>query len=471
MRWETDGLGGAEIPEDAYYGIHTARALQNFHISGYRLPQTFIVSFATVKKACTLTNVELGYLERVTGRAILAACDEIISGRLHEHVVVDAFQGGAGTSTNMNFNEVIANRAIEILGGQKGDYWLVHPLNHVNMHQSTNDVYPTALKVAALELLKKLEVDVAGLQESFQGKEQQFRDVVKVGRTQLQDAVPITLGMEFGSYAEALSRDRWRIFKARERIKQVNLGGTAVGTGLGAPRDYILVVTENLRRITGLNVARAENLVDATQNMDTFVESSGMLKAYAANLFKIASDMRLLSCGPDAGIGEITLPPRQAGSSIMAGKINPVIPEMVSQVALKVMANDHVVGLVASLGQLELNHFVPLLTHCFLESLEILCNATRAFAEKCVRGIQSRADRCSHLVLNSKIVAAALVPVIGYETVERIVKQAESEHTTVAQAVVHEGLLTESQVAQILAPKRLYKLGFDRDELDDFIRD
>jgi aspartate ammonia-lyase len=460
-----------EIGDEVYYGIHTLRALRNFDVSGYKLPRSFIISFATVKKACALTNTELGYLERRTGNAILQACDEIIAGQLHEHVLVDVFQGGAGTSTNMNFNEVIANRAIETLGGQKGDYSIVHPLNHVNMHQSTNDVYPTAFKVAALGLLKKLEVEVAEIQAGFQAKEQEFRDVVKVGRTQLQDAVPITLGMEFGAYAEAFARDRWRVFKSRERIKQVNLGGTVVGTGLGAPRDYIFRVIENLRSITGLNVSRAENLVDATQNMDTFVEASGMLKAYATNLFKVASDIRLLSCGPEAGFAEIRLPPRQAGSSIMAGKINPVIPEMVSQVALRVMANDQIIGLIASMGQLELNQFLPLLTHCFLESLELLCKSTGAFVEKCIRGIEPFSDRCSQLVLNSKIVATALVPIIGYERVERIMKRAETEGKTVAQAAVDDGVLTERQVSEILAPKRLYKLGFERNEYDDFGRD
>jgi aspartate ammonia-lyase len=467
MRWEADGLGRLEIADEAYYGIHTARALENFNVSGYRLPRSLIVSLAAVKKACALTNMELGYIERRTGQAILAACDEIMAGLLHEQVVVDAFQGGAGTSTNMNLNEVIANRATEILGGQKGDYSFVHPLDEVNMHQSTNDAYPTALRVAALQALKSLEAEVATLQACFQAKEQQFRDVVKVGRTQLQDAVPITLGMEFGAYAEAFSRDRWRIFKSRERIRQVNLGGTAVGTGLGAPRDYIFSVTENLRRITGLNVARAENLVDATQNMDTFVEASGMLKAYATNLFKIASDLRLLCSGPHAGIAEIILPARQAGSSLMAGKINPVIPEMVSQVSIRVMANDQVVALVAAMGQLELNQFLPLLTHSLLESLELLCRATRLFSEKCVRGIEPLMQRCTQLLSASKAVAAVLVPVLGYKTVEGIVKKACNQKKPVARVAVDEGLLTEAQAAGLLAPKRLYKLGFDNNEHDE----
>ncbi|MFH0960569.1 MAG: aspartate ammonia-lyase [Pseudomonadota bacterium] len=467
MRWENDGLGKLEIPPHAYFGIHTLRAIENFDVSGYRLRQSFISSFATVKRACAITNLELGYLEKPRGAAIIAACEEIESGAFHDHVLVDAFQGGAGTSTNMNLNEVIANRAVEILGAEKGDYSVAHPIDDVNMHQSTNDVYPTALRVTALRLLKELEVEVTALQESLQHKEAEFRDFVKTGRTQLQDAAPITLGMEFGAYAEAISRDRWRIFKARERVRQVNLGGTAVGTGLGAPKDYIFRVVENLRLITGLNVSRAENLVDATQNADTFVEVSGMLKALASNLFKIASDIRLLSCGPNAGIAEIRLPPVQAGSSIMAGKINPVIPEMVSQVALRVMSNDQIIGLVAALGQLELNQFLPLLAHSLIESLEILSRSCRLFSEKCVRGIEPDANRSRQLLMNSTIVATALVPVIGYENVEKIVKKAQSEQKTVMDVAVNEGFLTEERAKRFLAPERLYKLGFDRNEDDE----
>ena len=463
MRIERDGLGEMLIPEDAYYGIHTARAIENFSVSGHRLPGVFIESFAKVKMACAQTNRELGYLETTCGESIITACRELAEGRFHDQIVVDALQGGAGTSTNMNFNEVIANRALQLLGRARGDYSVIHPIDHVNLHQSTNDVYPTALRVAALTCLKELELDVSALQESLQRKELEFRDVVKVARTQLQDAVPITMGMEFGAYAEAVARDRWRVFKARERIKQVNLGGTAVGTGLGAPTSYIFRVVENLRDITGLNISRAENLVDATQNLDSFPEASGMLKAYAANLFKIASDLRLLSSGPDAGFAELVLPPRQAGSSIMAGKINPVIPELVSQVALRVMANDQVVTLVTALGQLELNQFLPLLAHSLLESLLMLSRCTRVFGELCVAGIVPKENRCLDLVLNSKSLATVLVPVYGYGKVETLVKQAAENGNTVLETAVKSELLSRQEADELLAPKRMHKLGFSAD--------
>lgn len=471
MRIEEDGLGEKEIPDTAYYGIHTQRAIENFPISRYRLHPEFIRAFAQVKKACALVNTELGYLEERIGKAIVEACDEIINGKLHEEIKVDPFQGGAGTSTNMNFNEVIANRAIEILGGEKGDYNKVHPLHHVNMHQSTNDVYPTALKIATLSLLKKLEGEVAKLQEAFQIKEQEFKNVVKLGRTELQDAVPITLGMEFGAYAEAIARDRWRIFKARERIKIINLGGTAVGTGLGAPRKYIFKVTEKLRELTGLNIARAENLVDATQNMDTFVEVSGMLKAYAANLFKIAGDLRLLGSGPDGGIAEIKIPPVQPGSSIMPGKVNPVILEAVQQVALRVMSNDDVITLVASLGQLELNQFLPLLTHSMLESLEILINTTGILRTKCVELIKPDPERCLEYVMRSKTIATVLVPIFGYKRVEEIVKKAVKFGKSIKEVLIEDKIMSEEQVKKLLSAKRMYKLGYTEDEYDAFKRD
>jgi aspartate ammonia-lyase len=417
--------------------------------------------------ACAQTNMEVGFLDQGRAQAIMTACQEIVHGKLHEQIVVDAFQGGAGTSTNMNFNEVIANRALEISGRSRGDYSYIHPIDHVNMHQSTNDVYPTALRVASLSLLKELETEVAALQQGLQQKEDEFKNVVKLGRTQLQDAVPMTLGMEFGAYAEAIARDRWRIFKARERIKQVNLGGTAIGTGLGAPTTYIFRVVDNLRAITGLNISRAENLIDATQNLDTFVEASGMLKAYACNLMKIASDLRLLGSGPDTGFHEIELPPRQAGSTIMAGKINPVMPEMMSQVGLRVIANDQVVALAASMGQLELNQLLPLLTHTIMESLEILLRSTCLFVELCINGVKANSNRCMDLALKSKSIATVLVPLLGYNRVEAVVKEAMLSGKTAMETAVSQGLITESQVEDLLAPKRMYKLGFSSTRNDE----
>ncbi|MCK9239809.1 aspartate ammonia-lyase [Desulfocurvus sp.] len=464
IRVESDALGEREIPQGVYWGVHTLRALENFPLSGLRWPGEFIVALAQVKRACAETNAVRGDLPEPQAGALIAACREMEAGALHEHVVVDPLQGGAGTSTNMNLNEVLANRASEMLGAPLGSYAPVHPLAHVNMHQSTNDVFPTALKVAGLRLLLELEAALARLQESMQEKERAFADVLKVGRTQLRDAVPMTLGMEFGAYAEAVARDRWRIFKCRERIKQVNLGGTAVGTGLGAPRDYVLRVVGHLGRVTGLPVSRAENLVDATQNMDCFVEAMGMLSALAANLLKIANDIRLLSSGPDCGLGEVDLPPLQAGSSIMAGKINPVLPEAVAQVALKVMASGQTVTLCAGLGQLDLNHLMPLLAHEFLDSVRLLRNAVRVFEEKCLRGLQARPRRCRELVDSSAALATVLVPALGYELVEAVLRRAEASGTSVAQTVQDMGLADAGTIEELLSPRRMRKLGFSLGE-------
>jgi aspartate ammonia-lyase len=465
VRRESDALGEIEIPYDAYYGIHTLRAVRNFPFSGYLMHPLFIQGFAMVKQACAVANVELGYMDEKIGNAVITACKDIASGKLQNEIVIDSFQGGAGTSTNMNFNEVIANRAIELLEGERGDYSMVHPLKHVNMHQSTNDVYPTALKVATLNLLKTLETEITQLQQSLQLKEQEFREVVKVGRTELNDAVPMTLGMTFGAFADAVARDRWRIFKSRERIKKVNLGGTAIGTGLGASRDYILCVAGKLKQITGLPVSRAENLIDATQNMDSFVEVSGFLKAYAVNLMKISSDLRLLASGPETGIGEIILPRLQAGSSIMAGKINPVMPEAVTQVALQVMGNDQTITLAASMGQLELNHLLPLLAHSLLESLTLLINATKTFTENCIAGITADQNRCKRHVEKSYALATVLVPVLGYERIEKIIHAAKEAGRTIREELIHQKISSPEEIDDILSPNRLCKLGYIPDEL------
>jgi len=465
-RTERDALGELAVPADAYYGIHTLRAMRNFPFSGYRLHPALIRAMAQVKRACARTNTLLGHLSGERGRAIEDACAEMLSGALHDQVVVDAFQGGAGTSTNMNLNEVIASRAAELLGGTRGQWTLVDPLRHVNLHQSTNDVYPTALKVAVLTLLADLEAAVSGLQESLQAKEAGLRDAVKPGRTELMDAVPMTLGMTFGAFADAVARDRWRVFKCRERLKRVNLGGTAVGTGLGAPRDYILAVTGHLADITGLPVSRAENLVDATQNMDVFAETSGMLKACAATLMKIASDLRLLASGPGAGLGELRLPALQAGSSIMAGKINPVMPEAVTQVSLRVMANDQTIALAAGLGQLELNHLMPLIAHAILESLTLLTGACRGLSAGCVDGIEADRERCRHLAEKSGALATALVPALGYERVERLLADARTGGRSVRDQAVLDGLATPEALDRLLSLNRLCKLGFTPDDFE-----
>ncbi len=466
MRIEKDNLGEVKLSDDIYYGINTARALNNFKISERKIDKRFIISFAQVKLAAAETNLSLGYLEKDKGNAIISAAKEIIDGKLHEQIIVDPLQGGAGTSLNMNFNEVIANRALEITGRKKGEYDIIHPLNHVNMHQSTNDVFPTALRIAVLFYLKELEYEIAKLQEEFQKKEIEFRDIVKLGRTQLQDAVPITLGMEFGAYAEAFSRDRWRIFKCRERIKVINLGGTAVGTGLGAARDYIFKVTETLRNITGLNPARGENLVDTTQNLDSFAEISGMLKTYAVNLIKISNDLRLLSSGPHGGFGEIKLPPVQAGSTIMPGKVNPVILEAVVQVGLKTVSNDQIITSIASTGNLELNQLLPLLADAILETLKLLNNITKGLREKCIKGIKADSEKCKKYLDESKSIATILVPILGYKKVEEIVIESEKTGKSIKEILKAKGILNEKEINDILNPKKMYKLGYsDEDKI------
>ena len=459
-RIEKDALGSCELNEDCLYGIHTYRSVKNFPYSEERLDTVFIKAFALVKKACVLANEETGYLDAEKARVLAESCSEIAGGKHHEWIVVNPWQGGAGTSTNMNFNEVIANLALQKLGFAPGTYDQIHPLQDVNRHQSTNDVYPTALRVAVLLRLKDLEKVVTDWQADLQEKESLFQDILKLGRTELQDAVPMTLGMTFSAWAEAIARDRWRIFKARERIKIHNLGGTAVGTGLGAPRDYIFKASEYLKKETGLTLARAENLVDATQNLDNFVEVSAILKSYAVNLMKIANDLRLLSSGPSGGYNELHLPEKQAGSSIMPGKVNPVIPESAVQVALRVMSNDQVIAQAAGMGQLELNHLLPLITHSFMESLKLLTAVTVAMHHHCTRDIQANRESCESKIGEGWTLATALVPYFGYDTVQTWVKEALSEKKSFKNLVLEKKYLTQDQLDTILSPQNMLKLGF-----------
>lgn len=453
MRIERDLLGERQVPAQAYYGIHTLRAAENFPISGIKVHSELIKALAMVKKAAAVTNMELGYLSKEKGEAIKQAAEEVTRGEWLDQFIVDAIQGGAGTSTNMNMNEVLANRALEILGRPKGETDYIHPNNHVNMCQSTNDVYPTAIRVAAVNMLLPLNYSFANLQEALQVKEGEFAGVIKMGRTQLQDAVPITLGQEFSAYAQAISRDRWRLYKVEERLRQVNLGGTAIGTGINAERKYIFMVNEKLREITGLGLARAENMIDATQNMDVFVEVSGLLKAAAVNLSKIANDLRLLSSGPRTGLGEINLPERQAGSSIMPGKINPVIAEAVNQVSFQIMSNDLAITLAASAGQLELNVMAPLIAHNLLQSLEILNNGVEIFRKKCVLGITANQERCREHLDKSYGLITALVPYIGYESASVIAKKAIHEGGNIKELALATGLFTQEELEIILQPQ------------------
>lgn len=459
IRIEQDLIGQMNIPQDAYYGIHSVRARENFNVTGSPVHPELIKALAVVKQAAAETNVSLGLLERSIGDAIYQAAGEVADGKYYQEFIVDALQGGAGTSTNMNMNEVVANRAIEILGGTKGDYTLVHPINHVNLCQSTNDVYPTALRIAAIRLLKPLSESCAVLQGAFQKKEVEFAGVLKVGRTEMQDAVPITLGQEFGAYAEAVSRDRWRLYKVEERLRQVNLGGTAVGTGLNANRKYIYTIIERLRGLTGIGLARAENPVDVTQNADVFVEVSGLIKAAAATQAKIAADLRLMSSGPRAGFGEIKLPDLQAGSSMMPGKVNPVMPEMITQVSYQVMAQDLAITLAVQGGQLELNAFLPLITANLLSAMDTLTRAMKLFAQKCVLGITADTARCRELLDNSTGLLTALVPHIGYDQAAMLAKTALETGVSVRQVVLESGLITPEQLDNILKPEGAVKSG------------
>jgi aspartate ammonia-lyase len=455
MRWEHDLLGELAIDDDAYYGIHTARAVKNFAITGVPIHGALIDALVTVKKAAAITNRSIGALDGGIADAIIAACDEILAGALKEEFVVDCMQGGAGTSANMNVNEVIANRAIEHLGGRKGDYNLVHPLDHVNLHQSTNDVFPTAARIAAIRLLKSVTELFAALQVALQEKEEEFSDVIKVGRTQLQDAVPVTLGQEFGAWAQAVARDRWRLYKAEERLRQVNIGGTAVGTGINAPKAYIFTMIERLRELTGIGLARAEYMMDPTQNCDVFVEVSGLLKAAAVNLAKIANDLRLLAAGPRAGIGEIILPAVQAGSSIMPGKVNPVICEAVNQAAFQIMADDLAVTLAAQAGQLELNAFLPLIAKNIFDMLDLFRRVLPLFINRCISGIQADREACRRKLEAGFTLVTALIGDLGYDKASAVAAWCQKTGRSVREVVLEQQLMEKERLDEILKPERL----------------
>jgi len=459
-RTETDLLGTREIPANALWGIHTARALENFHIAGKPVHPELVKAYGAVKLACFQTNQKLGFFpEPEKAKAIEQACAEMAEGLLTQHILVDSLQGGAGTSTNMNVNEVIANRALEIAGKEKGDYSYISPLGDINLHQSTNDTYPTALKLAAIRMIRQLEQSVLALQEAFQAKEKEFANVVKIGRTQLQDAVLTTLGREMGAYAEAFNRDRWRFSKCEERLRVVNLGGTAIGTGLGAPRQFIFKVVDQLLENTGIGLARAENLIDNTQNADVFVEVSGMLKACAVSILKISNDLRLMASGPDAGLAEIILPQKQAGSSIMPGKVNPVIPEAAAQAAILAMGHDGVIAHAAASGNLELNQFMPLIAHSFLESIDLLTQACIMLREHCIQDLKANEEQCRKNVLNSTALITAIVSIIGYEISSELVKKAKEEQISVHRAILNSGLVNEQDLNNLISPEAVCRLG------------
>jgi len=456
-RTEHDSLGEMQVPAEALYGVHTQRAVQNFSLSGGYVRTELIKAIVEVKKACALTHQQLENISARKADAIVAACDEILAGKHSDAFITEALQGGAGTSTNMNVNEVIANLASIHLGGPPGADALVSPLDDVNRGQSTNDVYPTALRIAAIYLVRSLAAELARLQEALQKKEQEFADVLKLGRTQLMDAAPVTLGATFGAWAQAIARDRWRIYKAEERLRQINLGGTAIGTGAAADRQYTYRVAEILREITGLGLARAEYPMDLTQNNDVFVEVSGLLKACAVNLLKISGDLRLLNSGPGGGFGEITLPAMQVGSSIMPGKINPVIPEAVAQCAMKVIANDSAVTLAAASGQLELNAFLPLIADALLDSLTILRNAVATLRTKCIETVQANRQKCLQNLNASTAPALSLVPHIGYEAAAAIAKEALERNLSICEVARLRNIIPEERLNEILQHASTYQ--------------
>ncbi|WP_420822446.1 aspartate ammonia-lyase [Sphingomonas crocodyli] len=457
FRLEHDLLGDMPVPENAYYGIHSLRAMENFPITGTSIGtcRDLIVGLAAIKEAAAEANCELGCIDAVSKDAIVAACREIRGGALHDQFVVDPIQGGAGTSTNMNANEVIANRALEIMGFERGEYVRLHPNEHVNFGQSTNDVYPTALKLAALSAISRLLVSMANLRLAFDAKAQEFADVLKMGRTQLQDAVPMTLGQEFGTYALMLAEDEARLLEASGLIREINLGGTAIGTGIASHPRYAALVRERLSAIVDQDLITAPNLIEATQDCGAFVQLSGVLKRIAVKLSKVCNDLRLLSSGPRSGFNEINLPPRQAGSSIMPGKINPVIPEVVNQIAFEVIGNDMTITMAAEAGQLQLNAFEPIIFYSLERSLSHLTAGCETLERHCVRDITANRDLLRAQVERSIGIVTALNPHIGYQFATEVAVEAHSSGLNVYDIVLSRGLMTREHLDLVLCPAAL----------------
>lgn len=459
FRLESDSIGEKKVPKEAYYGVQSLRGAENFNITGLRLHKDFIISLAEIKKATAITNLEAGVLEKKVADAIAEACDDIIAGKFHEDFIVDPIQGGAGTSMNMNANEVIANRAIEILGGEKGDYSIVHPNDHVNNGQSTNDVIPTAGKMTALKLLPITLKELRRLYDALVEKSKEFDDVIKMGRTQMQDAVPIRLGQEFTAYSTVIKRDIERLERVEEELKVVNMGGTAIGTGVNADKKYFQNIVPNLSKVCGLELSQAEDLVGATQNLDGFVAVSGALKTCAVNLSKISNDLRLMSSGPRTGFGEINLPSKQNGSSIMPGKVNPVIPEVMSQVAFNIIGNDMTITMAAEAGQLELNAFEPVIFYNLFQSIETLGRGVNTLVDNCIVGITANKERCKELVENSVGIVTSLCPHVGYKKAASIAKTAIKTGASVRKLILDEGILNEKELNEILDPVAMTEPG------------
>ena len=461
-RTEADSIGVMEVPAEAYYGVQALRAKENFPITHQQLHPEFIKSMAKLKKAATITNRDAGLLPLNIASAIMKACDELIAGKYTDSFIVDAIQGGAGTSANMNANEVIANRAIEILGGTKGDYSIVHPNDHVNMAQSTNDIIPSAGKLTAITLLTGAIKELERLYEALMDKAEEFDSVLKMGRTQLQDAVPMRLGQSFHAYASVLHRDILRLEDAIHTLEMLNMGGTAIGSSINVSPLYLKNICKNLNKITKGNFYLADDLFDATQNLDGFVSVSGVLKTCAVNLSKMCNDLRLLSSGPKTGIGEINLPARQNGSSIMPGKINPVIPEVVSQVAFNIIGHDYTITMAAEAGQLELNAFEPVIFYTLFESIETLGHAAQTLTDNCILGITANEKHCKDLVNASAGIATALCPSIGYTASAALAKKSLKMNVPVRELAIKEGYVTEEEADRLLNPYTMTGKAFER---------
>jgi aspartate ammonia-lyase len=449
-RIEKDSLGEREIPGPVYYGIQTARAVENFPISGWKPFPALVTATVQIKKAAARANAALGVLDHPVASAIETAADEVLQGKFRDQFVIDPFQAGAGTSHNMNANEVLANRAIELLGGEKGDYSIVHPNDHVNMGQSTNDVFPTAMRLAALDLTQTFTLTLDRLKTSFSEKAIEFDLIVKSGRTHLQDAVPVRLGQEFGAYATAIDRNALRIRQAADELREIGLGGTAAGTGLNAAAGYRRRIVEELNGITGFDLRATRDYFEAMQSMSPFVNLSGALRTLATDVIRIANDLRLLSSGPNTGLAEINLPAVQPGSSIMPGKVNPVMAEMTSMVCFQVMGNDVVIAQAAQAGQLELNVMMPVIAFDLLMSLTIFTNALRVLGEKCIDGITANEERCRWYVEHSVALVTALNPKIGYARAAEIAKRAISKGKTIRETIAEEGLLSPEELAEVM---------------------
>ena len=461
-RTEADSIGVMEVPAEAYYGVQALRAKENFPITHQQLHPEFIKSMEKLKKAAAITNRDAGLLPLNIASAIMKACDELIAGKYTDSFIVDAIQGGAGTSANMNANEVIANRAIEILGGTKGDYSIVHPNDHVNMAQSTNDIIPSAGKLTAITLLTGAIKELERLYEALMDKAEEFDSVLKMGRTQLQDAVPMRLGQSFHAYASVLHRDILRLEDAIHTLEMLNMGGTAIGSSINVSPLYLKNICKNLNKITKGNFYLADDLFDATQNLDGFVSVSGVLKTCAVNLSKMCNDLRLLSSGPKTGIGEINLPARQNGSSIMPGKINPVIPEVVSQVAFNIIGHDYTITMAAEAGQLELNAFEPVIFYTLFESIETLGHAAQTLTDNCILGITANEKHCKDLVNASAGIATALCPSIGYTASAALAKKSLKMNVPVRELAIKEGYVTEEEADRLLDPYTMTGKAFER---------